>query len=67
MPIELATSPRDDYFPVVESRSLARAAPHVRVTVTESLSHALPEPSLGGMGATLSFDGWVVRSLRALR
>jgi pimeloyl-ACP methyl ester carboxylesterase len=67
MPVELASSPRDDYFPVAESRSLARAAPHVRVTVTESLSHALPEPSLHGLGAAFHFDGFVVRGLRALR
>lgn len=67
MPVELATSPRDDYFPVSESRSLARIAPHVHVTVTESLSHALPEPSLHSVGAALSFNGFVVRSLRALR
>jgi pimeloyl-ACP methyl ester carboxylesterase len=67
MPVELATSPRDDYFPVWESRSLARSAPHVRVTVTKSLSHALPEPSLNGLGAAFGFDGFVVRGLRALR
>jgi pimeloyl-ACP methyl ester carboxylesterase len=67
MPVELASSPRDDYFPVSESRSLARVAPDLRVTVTESLSHALPEPSLHGVGAALSFNGFVVRSLRALR
>jgi pimeloyl-ACP methyl ester carboxylesterase len=67
MPVELATAPRDDYFPVSESRSLARISRHVRVTVTESLSHAVPEPSLSGVGATLSFNGFVVRGLRALR
>lgn len=67
MPVELASSPRDDYFPVAESRSLARSAPHVRVTVTESLSHAVPEPSLRGLGAAFRFDGFVVRGLRALR
>jgi pimeloyl-ACP methyl ester carboxylesterase len=66
MPVELATSPRDDYFPVTESRRLARASQHVRVTVTESLSHALPEPSFHGLGAAFHFDGFVVRSLRAL-
>jgi pimeloyl-ACP methyl ester carboxylesterase len=67
MPVELASSPEDDYFPVSESRSLARAARDVRVTVTETLSHALPEPSLGGLGAAFRFDGFVVRSLHALR
>jgi pimeloyl-ACP methyl ester carboxylesterase len=67
MPIELATSPRDDYFPVSQSRGLARRSEHVRVTVTETLSHALPEPSLDSIGGLLRFDGFVVRSLRALR
>jgi dienelactone hydrolase len=67
MSVELATSPRDDYFPVAESRRLARATPRVRVTVTGSLSHALPEPSFHGVGAALNFDGFVVRSLRNLR
>jgi pimeloyl-ACP methyl ester carboxylesterase len=67
MPVELATSPQDDYFPVTESRRLARASKHVRVTVTDTLSHALPEPSFGGLGAALSFDGFVVRGLRELR
>jgi pimeloyl-ACP methyl ester carboxylesterase len=67
MPIELATSPEDDYFPVSESRRLARAGGNVRVTVTETLSHALPEPSLAGLSAAFRFDGFVVRSLRSLR
>jgi pimeloyl-ACP methyl ester carboxylesterase len=67
MPVELATSPHDDYFPVAESRSLARTAPHMRVTVTESLSHALPEPSLHGIGAAFRLDGFAVRGLHALK
>jgi hypothetical protein len=67
MRVELATSPHDDYFPVTESRRLARAAPHLHVTVTKSLSHALPEPSVNGIGAAFRFDGFVVRGLRALK
>jgi dienelactone hydrolase len=67
MPVELATSPHDDYFPVSQSRLLARASPRVRVTVTKTLSHALPEPSLHSIGAAFRFDGFVVRGLRALR
>ena len=67
IPVELATSPRDDYFPITESRSLSRASPHIRVTVTEALSHALPEPSFHSLGAALRFDAFVVRSLRTLR
>lgn len=67
MPVELATSPRDKYFPVSESRSLARRAPRVHLTVTEALSHALPEPSPHAIGAALRLDDFVVRGLRALR
>jgi pimeloyl-ACP methyl ester carboxylesterase len=67
MPVELATSPQDDYFPVSESRSLARRSERVHVSVTETLSHALPEPSLESVGDLLRFDRFVVRGLRALR
>jgi hypothetical protein len=63
----LSTSPNDKYFPVAESRRLAARSERVRVTVTSSLSHAIPEVSLGGLGDALAFDGFVVRGLRALR
>ena len=66
-PVELATSPEDKYFPVEESRRLAAGSDRVRLTVTSSLSHAIPEPSLGSLGAALAFDGWAVRGLRALK
>ena len=66
-PIELATSPDDKYFPVAESRRLAALSRRVDVTVTSTLSHAIPEPSLHSLGAALAFDGWVVRGLRAFR
>jgi pimeloyl-ACP methyl ester carboxylesterase len=67
MPVELATSPEDDYFPISESRRLADAAPRLHVTVTDTLSHTIPEASFGSLGAALRFDGFVVRSIRALR
>jgi pimeloyl-ACP methyl ester carboxylesterase len=67
MPVELATSPHDKYFPPTESRRLARASGHIELTLTKTLSHAIPEPSLQSVGDLLRFDGWVVRSLRALR
>jgi dienelactone hydrolase len=66
-PVALATSPDDKYFPVAESRRLAARSRHVDVTVTSTLSHAIPEPSLHSLGAILAFDGWVVRGLRAFR
>jgi hypothetical protein len=66
-PIALATSPDDKYFPVAESRQLAERSRRVDVTVTSTLSHAIPEPSLHSLGAVLAFDAWVVRGLRAFR
>jgi hypothetical protein len=66
-PVLLATSPNDKYFPVAESRRLASRSDHVRVTVTSSLSHAIPELSLGGIGDAFAFNGFVVRGLRAFR
>jgi pimeloyl-ACP methyl ester carboxylesterase len=67
MPVELATSPHDKYFPPAESQSLARASRRVDLTVTKTLSHAIPEPSLHSIGGIFRFDGFAVRSLRALR
>jgi dienelactone hydrolase len=66
-PVMLATAPHDKYFPVAESRLLAARSDRVRVTVTSTLSHAIPKPSLHSLGGALAFDGFVVRSLRAFR
>jgi pimeloyl-ACP methyl ester carboxylesterase len=66
-PVALATSPDDKYFPVAESRRLGAGSHRVDVTVTSTLSHAIPEPSLHSLGAALAFDGWVVRALQAIR
>jgi pimeloyl-ACP methyl ester carboxylesterase len=63
-PAELASGPHDDYFPPAESRVLARASPRVRVTVTSTLDHAVPRPSLDDIAGLFSFDGFVVRFLR---
>jgi len=65
--IELASARTDRYFPVSESQALVRAAPHARITVTGTLDHAIPKPSLRDLGELFAFDAWVVRSLRELR
>jgi hypothetical protein len=67
LPVELASSPHDKYFPPAESRALARVAPDVRVTVTSTLDHAVPSPSIGGLADFFRFDGFVVRFLRLAR
>jgi dienelactone hydrolase len=63
--VELASAPRDKYVPLAEPQALVRAAPNTRLTVTDTLEHAVPEPTLGGLGELFRFHGWVVRSLEA--
>jgi pimeloyl-ACP methyl ester carboxylesterase len=65
MRVELATAPHDKYFPPAESRALARAAPNVRVTVTSTLDHAVPNFSFGDLADLARFDAFVVRFLRS--
>jgi pimeloyl-ACP methyl ester carboxylesterase len=62
-PVELASAPYDKYFPPAESRSLARRSKNVRVTVTSTLEHAIPRPSLRDIGDLAAFNGFVVRFL----
>lgn len=68
-PVEIASAPRDIYFPLAEQRELARNAPEnlARVTVTAALSHANLEPSFNDTRALLRLNGFVVRSLRETR
>jgi pimeloyl-ACP methyl ester carboxylesterase len=67
VPVELATAPHDKYFPPDESRALGRAAPHVHVTVTATLEHAIPRPSVRDLRDLFRFDGFVVRFLHRAR
>ena len=65
--VDLATGPRDKYFPTSQSYALERVAPQRRVTVTGALDHAKLEVSLGDIPAFATFDAFVVRSLRTAR
>lgn len=67
VPVELASSPHDDYFPPEESRSLERRSERVRVTVTSALDHALPRLTPSAIGDFATFDAFVVRFLRDAR
>jgi pimeloyl-ACP methyl ester carboxylesterase len=66
-PVELASSPRDRYFPVSESYAVSRIAPDHRVTVTGALDHAELSFALRDLPGFLRVDGFVVRSLREAR
>ncbi|HEU0193097.1 MAG TPA: hypothetical protein VFQ71_02800 [Gaiellales bacterium] len=62
-PVEIATAPTDKYFPLAESEELADAAGGVRITVTGTLAHAIPDLSLATLAELLRLDGFGVRVL----
>ena len=66
-PVELATAPRDKYFPPSESFAVAPIAEDHRVTVTEALEHAEPGFEVRELPAFVLLDAFVVRSLREAR
>jgi pimeloyl-ACP methyl ester carboxylesterase len=61
----IASAPHDKYFPPDETRALAHRAPHVALTVTPTLQHAIPHFSLGDLLGLFRFDGFLVRVLRS--
>jgi alpha-beta hydrolase superfamily lysophospholipase len=65
-PVEIASAPHDKYFPLSESRALDREA-DVRITVTSTLEHAIPEASPGGVADLFRFHAFIVRALRRAR
>jgi len=64
-PIEIATAPRDKYFPLGESIALQRVARNVRVTVTPALAHAVPTLSFTRLVGFGRLHGFFARSLGA--
>jgi pimeloyl-ACP methyl ester carboxylesterase len=62
-PVEIATAPRDKYFPLAESLALQREAPHVRITVTSALAHATPR--MRNLVAFARLESFFARSLSA--
>jgi pimeloyl-ACP methyl ester carboxylesterase len=65
-PVEIASAPHDKYFPLAESRALEREA-DVRITVTSTLEHAIPEASPSGVADLFRFHAFIVRALRRAR
>lgn len=61
-PVEVASAPRDRYFPVAESEELEAEVPEFTLTVTPAMDHAEPEPA--DIPGFLELNGFVVRSLR---
>ena len=63
-PIEIASAPRDKYFPVAESFALASTG-RAHVTITPALAHAKPRLALESVNGFARLDGFFVRSLAA--
>lgn len=66
-PVEIATGPRDKYFPASESENLDGIAPDLRVIVTPAIDHAELDVSPGDVPALMEFNAFVVRTLRDAR
>ena len=62
-PVEIATAPRDAYFPLSQARALAAASPQVRLTVTSLLAHATPRLSTRYVAELRRLDAFFVRAL----
>lgn len=65
-PVEIATAPRDPYFPLSQARALTAAAPQMRLTVTSLLAHATPRLSPRYLAELSRLDAFFVRALAAV-
>jgi hypothetical protein len=65
IPVEIASSPRDSYFPLVQYPPFLHATPDAHLTVTSALGHAVPHPSRGNLGGLARLDGFAVRRVAA--
>jgi pimeloyl-ACP methyl ester carboxylesterase len=64
-PVELVVARNDKYIPLDDARAFARACPRSRITVIESLEHAVPSVSPGAVRDLARLDGAAVRFLAA--
>ncbi|HUF02164.1 MAG TPA: hypothetical protein VMN35_07040 [Gaiellaceae bacterium] len=64
-PIELVVGRADKYVPLEDAVAFARACPRARLTVIESLEHAVPHVSPAAARDLARLDGVVVRFLAA--
>ena len=66
-PVEVIVGRADKYFPPADAATFARACPSARLTVLESLEHAVPSFSPTAARDLLRLDGVLVRLLAAAR
>lgn len=66
-PVEILSDPDDKYFPLEQTRALARAAPQVKLTTTHLLSHADTRIGWRDLPDLAGLAGFVTRALRRAR
>ncbi len=64
-PVEIATAPRDKYFPLAESLALQKEVRGARITVTSALAHATPRLTPRSVRDLAKLQGFIARSLDA--
>jgi pimeloyl-ACP methyl ester carboxylesterase len=66
-PVELVVAREDKYIPLEDARSFGRSCPTARLTVIESLTHAVPRLALAEARDLARLDGALVRLLARAR
>jgi dienelactone hydrolase len=66
-PVEVVVGREDKYLPLADSEAYARACPTARLTVLDSLTHAVPRASFRDARDVARLDGALVRVLAAVR
>lgn len=66
-PVEIVVGRSDKYVPLADAGAFAARSPNVRLTIIESLAHAVPRLGLRELGDLLRLDGVLVRLLAAAR
>jgi pimeloyl-ACP methyl ester carboxylesterase len=66
-PVDIVVGATDKYFPAIDAEAFARACASARLTVLDSLEHAVPSLSPGAARDLLRLDGVLVRLLAAAR
>jgi pimeloyl-ACP methyl ester carboxylesterase len=64
-PVELVVARSDKYVPLADALAFVSACPPARLTVLDSLEHAVPRLDLGGARDLARLDGALVRMLAA--
>jgi acetyl esterase/lipase len=66
-PVELVAARADKYLPLADARAFAARCPRVRLTVLDTLAHAVPSLDAGAASDLLRLDRALVRALLAVR